>query len=90
MQVRLVYLAEHLQPLGAVPPVATRGQHRIKKKPGSSPSAVARRIEAPSVTLSGRAWGGGLWIRSKTMWEQRQVKGTSNIHEIRLENILRR
>lgn len=30
-QVCLVYLAEHLQPLGAVPPAATRGQHSTKK-----------------------------------------------------------
>ena len=58
MQVRLVYLAEHLQPLGAVPPVATRGQHRIKKKPGSSPSGVDRRIEAPSVSSE---WQGLGW-----------------------------
>ena len=52
-QVCLVYLAEHLQPLGAVPPDATRGQHSMKKAVLPQRSCGEDR---GSVTVSSEWW----------------------------------
>lgn len=53
---------------------------------GSRRRQALPQAELPvTVSSEWQGWGGGLWIRSKTMWEQRQVKDTSNIHEIRLK-----